>query len=264
MNVDSSTHLLSLLQTKTGLCQKPITTLSSIPTTPLEYDQTVAHHQPQLLFGKDNLNGSFTTHGSNNIEIGLHTKLRYPLVENEYNSNGDGTYTWPTIDSFGEPSDCKIPHWSMEFSVTTFGDHHVGDYCWELGMDADPSLKMDFTTFDPISQSYEAAFFDHSFGDLDSTESGNSIYKLGNDCTASRLAAQFCQRYYRELLGNYNIVQNYWNYGFASLPGTSLYYFNRGVEGNYVIYLRALDCKTQQVLAFSWSSSYVLVRKVIF
>jgi len=162
----------------------------------------VAHHQPHLLFGEDNLNGGFTTHRSNNIEIGLRTKLRYPLVENEYNSNGDGTYTWPTIDCFGEPSDCKIPHWSMEFSVATFGDHHVGDYCWELGMDADPSLKMDFTTFDPISQSYEAAFFDHSFGDLDSAESGNSIYKLGNDCTASISAAQFCQRYYRELLGN--------------------------------------------------------------
>ena len=115
------------------------------------------------------------------------------MVENEYNSNSDGTYSWLTTDCVGAPQDCKIPHWSMEFSVATFGDHRVGDYCWELGMDADPSHQMDFTAFDPISQSHEAAFFDHGFGDLDGDSISNSIYSLGTDCTSSIESTKFCQ-----------------------------------------------------------------------
>jgi hypothetical protein len=243
----------AVAESKTGLRQKAVDDSSPSPSFPLEFDQTVAHHSPELLFGHDNLNGGFTTNRQNNIEIGLRTKLQYPYIENEYNSNGDGTYSWKPADCFGEPSNCKIPHWSMEFSIATLSEgSHIGDYCWELGMDADPSDRTDFTTFDPVSQSYEAAFFDHAFGDLNRhEEGGNSIYKLGNDCTESISSAQMCQRYYTQLLANYNVAQNYWNYGFASLPGTSLYYFDRGVSGNYVVYLRALDCTTHQVLASS-------------
>jgi hypothetical protein len=228
------------------------------PST-LQFDQYVAENSEghsehdELLFGEHNYNGGFTVHRNNGVEIGLRTKLSYPVIENEYNSNGDGTYSWDRVGcDGGEPIDCKVPHWSMEFSVAT-NSNNIKDYCWELGMDADPSEDVDFTTFDPISKTKTAAFFDHSFGRVGVAGESNSIQKLGIDCTYSFDNARLCAQYYGELLANYNVAQNYWNFGFASLPGTSLYYFDRAVSGNYVVYLRAIDCRgTGEVVAESY------------
>jgi hypothetical protein len=102
----------------------------------LQFDQYVAEtieghsEHDELLFGQQhNDNGGFTVHRNNGVEIGLRTKLSYPVIENEYNSNGDGTYSWDRVGcDGGDPNDSKVPHWSMDFSVATYSNN-IGGYC---------------------------------------------------------------------------------------------------------------------------------------
>jgi len=42
-----------------------------------------------------------------------------------------------------------------------------------------------------------------------------------------------------------NVAQNSWNYEFFNNIGTSLYEFDPSVDGNYIIYLRALKTNSR-------------------
>ncbi len=206
----------------------------------LAFDQLVT---PGVIFGSGNDNGAFTTDRRKGIEVGLRIKQRFPPA-NLFNSNGDGTYSFPAGDacpgySFS-PTCLTTPIWSVEWSINTdytgSTGRVLGDFIYELGLDADPSEKTDFTIFDNISPSLVAPLFDHATGDNFTTAPGNS----------ATTAAE-----YENNLAVHNVAQNSWNYEFFNTLGTSLEDFDPAVDGNYVIYLRVKHPTRGRILAES-------------
>ena len=65
----------------------------------LEFDQAVT---PEVIFGSGNVNGAFTTNRHDGVEVGLRAKQRHPPL-NDFNSNGDGTYSFAKGDACGVP-----------------------------------------------------------------------------------------------------------------------------------------------------------------
>lgn len=209
-------------------------------TTP-EYDQPVT---PDAIFGSGNDNGGYTVSRKHGIEVGLRGKVRFPVPLNQFNSNGDGTYSFDAGDacpgfSFAGPPLClATPVWSFEWSINTDYDgttgKFVGDYVYELGMDADPGHGTDYTVFDNITPSLIAPLFDHAFG-VNGTANGAGV-EAADPAT------------YATYLGLYNVAQNSWNYEFFNNLGTSLASFDPAVDGNYKIYLKVKHPGTGHVV----------------
>lgn len=212
----------------------------------LEFDQDVT---PDIVFGSGNANGAFTTNRSDGVEIGLRGKVRFPIPpSNTFLSNGDGTYgpfdagdACPGYGFAGPPFDClTTPFWNFEWSVNTDYDmstgRKLGDLIYELGVDADPGPGTDFTIFDPITPSLAVPAFDHGMFPIANT------VDLGNQATWPL---------YPPLLAANWVAQNSWNIEFFNNPGTSLDSFDPTNNGNYIIFLRAIDPATGKVVACS-------------
>jgi hypothetical protein len=205
-----------------------------------QFDQLVT---PDAIFGSGNANGSFTTDRHKGVEVALRAKTRFPVALNVFNSNGDGTYSFPAGDAcpgFGFapfPLCLATPVWNFEWSVNTDFDgstaNVLNEFIYQIGMDADPSRKTAFTMFDPITPSLVAPAWDHSIG-TNATPNGGGVESLPN---------------YVANLGTNNVAQNSWNYEFFNNVGTSLASFNPAVDGNYVIFLRAIDPVKKKVVA---------------
>jgi len=203
------------------------------------FDQDVT--SAGIYFGSGNGNGYFTVIQNNGVELGLRIKSRFPK-NGTYNSNHDGTYTFPA--GYPDPGFSwdqawqypATPVWNFEWSVNTDYDGsteaNLSDYVYELGLDADPGKGTDFTVFDPITPSIAVPFYDHGIGD-------NSGPAPDSENPA----------YYVENINNYNVAQNSWNYSFFNNPGTSLEFFDPSVPGVYVIYLRAKSKVSNAVVA---------------
>ncbi len=117
-----------------------------------------------MIFGSGNANGSFTVDRENGIELGLRTKLRFDennQPQNIFNSNGDGTYTFPagTLPTgFGfDPNSPTTPVWSFEWSINSSFDGNgstLGGFIYQIQIDFDPSAGTNFRTFDPFNQPF--------------------------------------------------------------------------------------------------------------
>jgi hypothetical protein len=202
-----------------------------------QFDQLAT---PDAIFGSGNANGFFTTDRHKGVEVALRAKTRFPAPLNVFNSNGDGTYSFPAgsaCPAGGFPLCLTTPVWSFEWSVNTDFDDSTGnvvnEFVYQLGMDADPGKKTAFTIFDPITPSLVAPAFDHSIG-TNLTLNGQGVESFVN---------------YVANIGTNNVAQNSWNYEFFNNLGTSLESFNPAVDGNYVIFLRAIDPANNKVVA---------------
>ncbi len=199
----------------------------------VEFDQNVT---PDVIFGAGNDNGAFTTDRRNGIELAIRAKLRFNasgLPENTFNSNGNGTYSFPAVGlvapfgfGFAQPP-TTTPIWNFEWSVNTDQDGTTGvkldDLTYELGLDFDPSTGTDFLKFDNITPSVAVPFYDHAIGD-NSTPNGGGTEAVDNTT-------------YVALLAGNNVAQNSWSYEFfndAPFDG-----FDPTENGTYAIYLLA-------------------------
>ncbi|MEQ1758427.1 MAG: hypothetical protein ABL986_08930 [Vicinamibacterales bacterium] len=208
-----------------------------------QFDQLVT---PEVLYGVGNTNGGFAIDRHRGVEIGLRAQTRFPVANDTtgLNSNGDGTYSMPAgaacPDAFPSapfPLCLATPVWNFTWSVNTDWDlstaGKVNQFVYQIGMDSNPGPGTSFTLFDPITPSLVAPAWDHAFGD-------NTTANGAGDETLINYAAN---------LAGKNVVQNSWNYEFFNNVGTSLASFNPAVDGNYVIFLRAIDPVKKKVVA---------------
>lgn len=223
-NADGSIYVNQL---ETSVYRSGMTTTFGKPSP---FDQDVT---PDAIFGGGNANGFYTVARENGIELGLRSKLRFPPT-NQFNSNGDGTYTWST----GVGSAFPAPIWSFEWSANTDFDGssglHIDDLTYELGIDFDASADTDFLAFDPITPGtsipYTPAtppidFFDHSIGD-NSTPNGGGTEAADAPTYAALIAAN-------------NVIQNSWRMDFFDEFPFDV--FDPTVPGRYEFYLAAFD-----------------------
>jgi len=216
----------------------PFLAFDNASRQPGPYDQNVT---PDILFGSGNINGSFTVDRVDGVELGLRGKLRFDennAPQNEFMSNGDGTYTFAAGSPTAPPplpgwAGATTPFWSFEWSVNTDYDDStaakLSDYTYELGMDFDPSLDTDYLTFDHITPSIPVPFYDHAIGDNTTPNGGGT--SAGDAPT------------YLALLAANNIAQNSWTYEFFN--DTPYDTFDPNVAGRYEVYMRAFDGATQ-------------------
>ncbi|MTI42736.1 DUF4214 domain-containing protein, partial [Roseibium hamelinense] len=205
------------------------------------FDQLVI---PEVIFGSGNANGSFTanhvisTPDGHAIELGLRAKLRFDETnqpQNEFNSNGDGTYTFdtgtpPTGFSFA-PGAVTTPIWNFEWTINTDIDGSSGktldDYIYLLEIDGDPSAATDFGTggFDPIN----VVLADHAMGT--------------NTTTQSSKVSAADETEYAGNIASLNVAQNSWNYEFFNGADglEQLENFDPTDAGIYTIQLSAFD-----------------------
>ena len=184
----------------------------------LEYDQLVTN---EAIFGTGNLNGSFTADRTAGIELGLRGKVRFPVPLNVFNSNGDGTYTFPAGAHTGGQ-----PLWSFEWSANSDYDGTSGlfldDLTYEIGMDFDPGPGTNYLAFDPITPGI-VPFWDHSIGD-NSTANGAGV-EAGDAPT------------YLGLIAANNLAQNSWRLDFFDDPPFDI--LDPNAPGRYEFYLAA-------------------------
>ncbi|MEN1728240.1 MAG: DUF11 domain-containing protein [Pseudomonadota bacterium] len=202
---------------------------------PLAFDQDIT---PTFIAGSGIGNGSFTTDRRNDIELAIRAKLRYDdndQPQNEFRSNGDGSYTFLTRSRPDAP-DGQRGEWSFDWGVNTNFNGDVagqGDdtapnldaYTYEIGLDGDPGPGTNYLVFDPITPSVQAPFFDHAIG-TNATPNGGG--------TSAANPAE-----YLNLLANNNVAHQSWQYGFF-LTGPLENYDPR-IPGEYSIYLLARD-----------------------
>lgn len=177
---------------------------------------------PDVIFGSGNANGSFTVDRANNVELGLRAKLRYNLggaPENTFNSNGDGTYTFFPSEG-NPPTGLSIFNfeWSVNSNLSGAGERALDALTYLLEIDYDPTTGTNFTSFDPINQSFE----DHAIGD---NSTGNSAGAVAVNDTG-----------YSSLIATNNVAQNSWNLGWFEPSG-----FDPQTEGLYTFRLSAFD-----------------------
>ena len=185
-----------------------------------------ANVTPNVIFGTNVANGSFTVDRSNNVELGLRGKLRFDatgLAQNTFNSNGDGTYSF---DGGVAPTQSyPAAVWSIEWSVNSDWSGNSGRalnaLTYKLGVDSDPSAGDTWTVSDPINVSYA----DNAIG---TNSTGN-----GGGTVASGSAA------YVALIGSDNVAQNSWRAQWL-LPN-----LDPNVGGRYDFYLAAFNGTTQ-------------------
>lgn len=198
----------------------------------LQFDEDVTNN---AIFGSGNGNGSFTVDRSQGMEIGLRGKLRFDdnnLPAGIYNSNGDGTYTFPVGAPTGGAGwvTAATPRWNVEWSINTDFDGTAGatldGFTYELGLDIDPGPGTNFIQFDPIDPlASPFSFWDHSIGD-NGTATG-----AGAEATDPAT--------YAALIANNNLAQNSWNIEFFNDAPFDT--FDPNTPGRYDVYLAAFD-----------------------
>ncbi len=193
------------------------------------YDQNVTN---AVIFGSGNANGSFTVNQQNGIELGLRGKLRFDAAnqpQNQFNSNGDGSYSFdagqPVGGGFGfAPNSPSTAVWNFEWSINT--DYTGGsgllldDLTYEIGIDFDPTIGTNYLVFDPINQ----AIADHAIGTNGTGSGGGAVAATDSE--------------YTTLIAFNNLAQNSWNMEFFD---SGLYPFDANVDGTYEIYLAAFQ-----------------------
>ena len=200
------------------------------------FDQNVTNN---VIFGSGNANGGFTVERTSSvgIELGLRGKLRFDAAnqpQNQFNSNGDGTYTipgGPAPGGFGfDPNSPTTPVWNFEWSINSNYNGNGGNLnsvFYTMRIDGDPTAATDFgTPFDPIN----TPFADHAIGD---NSTGNGGGTVAGDATA-----------YGNLIANNSLAQNSWNYEFFNEPTDGVFFpqlalFNPSIAGIYTIELTA-------------------------
>ena len=204
---------------------------------------------PDVIFGSGNSNGGFTTStqadsDGNLVELGLRAKLRFDennAPQNEFNANGDGTYTFDNDVAPGGFSDLlTTPIWSFEWSVNTDADAAAGSedsfldgltYLLEIDGDAGAGTNFELS-FDPINPAPPTIpFFDNAIGD---NGTGNGAGSTAGDAAS-----------YATLIGTNNVAQNSSNYEFLNEFGTIIDQFDPTDEGTYTIRLTAFDGGTE-------------------
>lgn len=223
----------------------------------LLYDQEVTFgdistgpSDPQRMLYGSGTNGGFTVDRRNGVELGLRGQLRFGVnnqPQNIYNSNGDGTYSFPT----GTPN-LALPHpewasettpvWSVVFAVNS--DHEdrddtpaavLSDFTYEMAVDFDPSagtnnwLKFDLINGDSLF--FQLAVPDHAFG-FYSQQSPGIVATTAPD--------------YLNAIGTMNIAHNTSNFEFINLDLRSFGFgdysgFDPNEPGMYDVYIAAFS-----------------------
>ena len=203
-------------------CTCSLAVLSQSVAAAVMYDQNVT---PEVIFGSGNVNGSFTTDTTNNVQLGLRGKLRHNAAgapENTFNSNGDGTYSFDAGVAPTQSSPTAV--WSYEWSINSDvagGSRSLNELTYMLGLDSDPGAGQSWTMFDPINLPYA----DHAIGD---NSTGN-----GGGTSAADPGA------YLSLIDGNNVAQNSWKPHWL-IPG-----FDPTVDGQYDFFLSASDSTGQ-------------------
>jgi hypothetical protein len=186
--------------------------LSSSVQAVIEFDQNIT---PDIIFGAGNTNGQFTTDRDNGIEVGIRAKI--PFV-GTVNSNGDGTYSYDLGDT-----------WNFDWTINTDFDGSTGlnldQFTYELGLDANPGLGVNYLVFDSVTPTMATPFFDHSIGD-NTTANGAGVEATDGPSYLALLAAN-------------NVLQQSWRYAFFPVPPLDTY--DPNVAGTYAVYLLVRD-----------------------
>jgi len=192
----------------------------------IEFDQNVT---PDVIFGSGNANGAFTTDRNGGVEVGLRGKLRHNASgapENTFNSNGDGTYSFPK--GIAPTQSFPTAVWSIEWSINSNPGGNgtsLDGLTYELGLDSDPGPGATFTSFDPIqgiNPNFGEVRWDHAIGDNNTLSGGGGNFVANTSTYAGALAT-------------YNVAQNSWKAHWVISP------FDPTVDGNYAVYLLAKD-----------------------
>lgn len=167
--------------------------MTSVANAGIIHDANVTNN---VIFGSGNSNGSFTVVQENGIEIGIRGKLRHNLSgspENTFNSNGDGTYSFDAgvAPTQSAPTAVWSYEWSINSDYLNSSGVNLADYRFELSLDIDPTIGVNFIKFD-LFQGY----FDHAIG----TNATNN----GDGSVAADLAD------FTTLIANNNLAQNSW------------------------------------------------------
>ena len=166
--------------------------------------------------------------------MALRAKQRFPTPANTFNSNGDGTYSFPA----GSGSDDQKPHpaiWTIEFSMNSDVNCQTGctwlnEYRWEYLQDVEKTYKTKFVyPFGFAKDIINTKCIDHFFGTNDTTTS--------DDVTVDCLSVDGFKDY-KEVIGENTVAQNSWQPTFT-LPITNWLTFNVEVAGIYDFILRA-------------------------
>ena len=182
----------------------------------ITYDTDVT---PDVIFGTGNPNGGWAIDQNINedvrVEVGLRAKQRFGAVLGSTN----GVYSATTGISSGTAAT-----WNYEFAVNTdytgTSGLFLGDVTTLISIDTDPSVGVNFVTFDIF------AFTDNAVGD-NSTPNGGGIET--NDPL---------------VFGNFNVAQNSQNLGFGDPP-----FFDANADATYDFALEAFDAFNNDSLA---------------
>lgn len=227
-----------------GLLAAGAVALSTPAYAVIEFDQNVT---PEYFNGSGVTNGSFTTDRQNNVEIGLRGKLRHDAsgqAQNIFNSNGDGTYSFPAgvAPTQGFPTAVWSFEWSVNVDLSGSGGRTLSGLSYEFGLDVDPSAGQSFNTFDPIlgvEPIANAVCWDHAMGDNstgtdDETFVAAAACRSGDIPTATQAASD-----YADNIDTFSVAQNSWKAHWFFSP------FDPNVDGIYTIYLAAFDGSTE-------------------
>ena len=200
----------------------------------VSYDDVVT---PNILFGAGNANGSFTVDRNDGVELGLRAKVRFPIPQNVFNSNGDGTYTFKAGAYNGVEN---APQWNFEWSVNTNYDGSGGAlsaYTFLLEMDFDPGAGTNFLAWDHVSAPTQAIPYTMPFNP------GYYDHSMGTNATANGAGAEASDALgYAALLAVNNVAQNSWRYTFYD---GAPFLFDANATGTYDIRLTAFQGVTQ-------------------
>ncbi|NLV41498.1 MAG: PASTA domain-containing protein [Candidatus Hydrogenedentes bacterium] len=223
----------------------------------LLYDQDVTFgdistgpSDPQRMLYGSGTNGGFTVDRRNGVELGLRGQIRFGVnnqPQNIYNSNGDGTYSFPT----GTPN-LALPHpewasettpvWSVVFAINS--DHEdrddtpsavLSDFTYEMAVDFDPSAGTDnWLKFDLINGNglfFQLAVPDHALGFYSQQSPGIVTTTLPD---------------YMNAIGTMNIAHNTSNVEFINLDLRAFGFgdysgFDPNEPGVYDVYIAAFS-----------------------
>jgi len=208
---------------------------SAIANAALVYNGSVTSN---FINGTGVTNGGFTIGSANGVEIGLRARERYtnPVAgiytpTNNWNSNGDGTYSHETggftpAGGVNGTAGGPLAAWVFDWSINTGTTNLAGSgYTYRMGIDYNAGAGTAFLEFDPIA----LPCADHSFGNNVTAQSGGTKV----NCSVAGAGTA-----YGLLANSNNLVQNTWNLGFSvfNLAG---FPFNPNADGNYSVFLEA-------------------------
>lgn len=163
---------------------------------------------PDVIFGSGNANGSFTGQTSNNIEVGLRAKQRYPAA-NIFNYDGINTYTFDSTVLNTNPANRSVFNFEWAVNVDQSGTSglNLNGFSYGLLFDIDPSAGVNYVSIDPFAT---PGYFDHSLGN-NTTGNGAGIESTSNADLLLNMP-------------NFNVAQQSSNLGFGfsadpDLPG---------------------------------------------